>query len=130
MQWQDKHIDSTFTIARHVQSNIILHILLKIVLRATINENKLMPTKLFCYAISDLCGSFQYSYIALSQFIAISRDERAASLKKYDIERQRIRDSVAFGRRADDPIILQDTIKNFHYNSLCKCMLALFRSVL
>jgi len=49
---------------------------------------------------------------------AISRDEREASLKKYDVERQRIRDSIAFGRRADDPIIPQDTIINVHYNQL------------
>ena len=51
-------------------------------------------------------------------FAAISGEERQNSLKKYDAERQRMKDSVAFWRRADD----ESTANQARYSTSTTCL--------
>lgn len=58
---------------------------------------------------------------------AISRDERQKSLKKYEVEKQRVKDSVAFWRRADENITIDAqpltaaSVSCLRSNPPCKC---------
>ena len=63
----------------------------------------------------------------LNSFIVeITEDERIKSFKKYEVERQRIKDSIAFGRRAeeqitDDAMSISGPVSCFRSDhSLCK----------